>query len=522
MTVGLVLGMGLTACNKPADQSGEKQQSSQAQPSSAQQQKIKVTAAGDKKQLLVGETVQLTADVEGVKWESSNAKVATVDDKGLVTAVALGDVSITATKEGYTKGSIGLSVVRPAPNATLDLTVAADHYSADGWWELASGGMFAMQTVNGWNPIAQNASWGQQGDEPVETFIGGFGQGDKETVKFTSSKAIKGELVLVIGNSDAVTLKDVMSIKLNNTAINIDAISLEAHAGDWGNSLEFGEVSLGQLDLVASNTLEFEFLAGTNIFLDNLLIYAGDAKVELTAPAAKTQIEVEAAKLEVIEEQTVAIQSKVAGVSYASSDETVATVDASGVVTGVKMGKTNITVKKEGMYSVRVEITVNPKPVEGQIILEAESAEELADIEPGSFNQGQPMIMQDGSGMGGNTVHSGGAYVTMFGGDSLTLTMKFNAESAKTMVLSVVGSAPMSMGGDAAPYVFADNISIKLNDTAVTIAAETQFPAPQGGFNQTMDEIVIGDVAVQAGENTLLVEINGSIPSLDCFKLSIK
>ena len=523
VALSLLLSMGLTACNNSQQSSaaGGQSNASQATPttSAPAQQKIKITAAGNKTTLQIGETVQLTADPAEVTWESSAPAVATVSG-GLVTAVSGGEAVITAKKDGYTNGTITITVTRPEANATFDLTTAADHYSADGWWELpSSGGMgFAMQTVTGWNPISQQSSWGQQTDEPAETFIGGFGVGDKETVTFTSSKAIKGELLLNIGNSDEVNLAEIMSIKLNGTAISLAGKTLEAHAGDWGNSLEFSDLSLGQLDLATSNTLVFEFLADTNIFLNEVQVFAGDATIALTAPAAKQQIAVTAEKLDVIEGETVAIQSQTTGLSYVSLDETVATVSAFGVVTGVKVGITNITVKKEGMYSIRVEITVKPKPVAGQIIVEAESAEELADVTPGSFNMSGPSIMQDGGMWGGSEVHSGGAYVMTMGGDSLTLTMKFTAPAAKVMVLSVVGSAPM-MGSEA--FVLADSMSIKLNGTAITPAADAQFPAPEN-YQAALTEAVIGDVNVIAGENTLLVEITGSIPSLDCFKLSSK
>lgn len=523
MAVGLLLSMGLTACNQPANNS-QGNQSTNSQQSTQQKERITVTAAGDKKSLALNETVQLTAKVgeaalEGVTWESSDANVATVNN-GLVTAVGYGEATITAKKDGYNNGSIGITVPRPAASATFDLTTAAEHYSADGWWELPTGGMgFAMQTVNGWNPIAQNMSWGQQEENP-ETFIGGFGVGDKETIKFAASKAEKAELMLNIGNSDEVNLEEIMTIKLNGTAINLAGWALEAHAGDWGNSLEFSDLSLGNLDLAVSNTLEFEFLKDTNIFLNELAVYAKEATVTLTNPAAKQQIEVVNDKLEVIVEETVNIQVKnnLAGVTYVSSDETIATVSNAGVVTGVKVGKTNVTVKKEGMYSVRLEITVKPKPVAGQILVEAESAEELAELTPGSFNMSGPSIMQDGGMMGGSEVHSGSAYVMNFGSDGLTLTMKFQATANATMVLSVVGSSPM--GGSAA-YVLKDGMSIKLNNNNVTIPETAEFPAPEG-YTSSMAEVVIGDVAVKSGENTLVVTIEGSCPSLDVFKLSVK
>ena len=224
MAVGLLLSMGLTACNQPANNS-QGNQSTNSQQSTQQKERITVTAAGDKKSLALNETVQLTAKVgeaalEGVTWESSDANVATVNN-GLVTAVGYGEATITAKKDGYNNGTIGITVPRPAASATFDLTTAAEHYSADGWWELPTGGMgFAMQTVNGWNPIAQNMSWGQQEENP-ETFIGGFGVGDKETIKFAASKAEKAELMLNIGNSDEVNLEEIITIKLNGTAINL-------------------------------------------------------------------------------------------------------------------------------------------------------------------------------------------------------------------------------------------------------------------------------------------------------------
>ena len=482
---------------------------------------ITVTASGEK-DILVGGKVTLTASEQGVAWSSSDPEVATVEN-GVVTGLKLGSAVIKASKEHFNDGSITINVVRPAVSAQLDLVIASDHYSADGWWELPSAGGFgfAMQQVAGWNPTAQAMSWGQQSEEPAETFIGGFGIGDKETVKFTASKAVKAELVLNIGNSDEVALGSIMSAKLNNVAIDLSQVTLPAHAGDWGNSLAFDDLSLGELDLVAGeNTVEFEFLAETNIFLNELRLYAGDAAVTLVPPAAKTQIAFTSTEVEVIEEATLQLTVDQTDVTWVSLDETVATVDQTGLVTAVKMGKVNIRAKKAGFYSAQVEITVNPKPVAGQILIEAESAEELAEVEPGGFNMNGPSIMQDG-GMMSSGVHSGGAYVMAFNASELVLTFKFNSDAAKTMVLSVVGSAPMAMGGEAAAFVWADSATITLNEEAVTIGAEAQFPAPEG-YNAEMVETTIGDVQLKAGENTLVVSITGSVPSLDVFKLSVK
>ena len=375
-----------------------------------------------------------------------------------------------------------------------------------------------MEEIDGPTPIAQQNSWMGGGDG--DKFVGGFGAGDKETVKFSSNKAGKAEFVLNIGNADAAVLKDFMTITLNGVQVDLTGIELEAHAGDWGNSLAFDDVSLGELDIATDNTLIFEMIAANSLYLNELTLYAGDATVALVEPAAKTQVTVKAAELEVIVDETVAIESDMTGLTYASVDPTIADVDAAGIVTGLKVGKTNITVKKEGFYSVRVQITVNPKPVAGQIIIEAESAPEASS----DYQSGGYIIQSDNSGWGGSAVHSGGAYVTYFsmgGGDvDLTLTLTFKATEAKTMVLSIVGNAPASWQGEGSPYVFADSAEITFNETAMTFTDQQVKAA--SGMSPEMEEIVLGEVAVSADDNTLVFHTTGAAPSIDCFKLSPK
>ena len=102
----LLLTMGLTACNnaksdKPA---------SSGDTSEVEETKINVTAAGDKTTLKVGETVQLSADVEGVEWSTRAGTVVSVDKNGLVTALGVGSGKVTAKKDGYANGSITIKV----------------------------------------------------------------------------------------------------------------------------------------------------------------------------------------------------------------------------------------------------------------------------------------------------------------------------------------------------------------------------------------------------------------------------
>lgn len=110
----ILLALTAVACNSTPASSGNGQKSSNQVSSTSALPAIKVTAADNKKTLEVDETVKLTADVEGVTWESSNTAVATVDQEGTVTAVGAGTAKISAKKDGYKAGEISITVNKPA------------------------------------------------------------------------------------------------------------------------------------------------------------------------------------------------------------------------------------------------------------------------------------------------------------------------------------------------------------------------------------------------------------------------
>lgn len=69
-----------------------------------------ITLTANSTTLKAKETLQLTSNVTGVNYSSSDPQVATVNATGLVTGVAAGSVTITATKNGYTDGTINLII----------------------------------------------------------------------------------------------------------------------------------------------------------------------------------------------------------------------------------------------------------------------------------------------------------------------------------------------------------------------------------------------------------------------------
>lgn len=452
-------------------------------------EKIEVTAAGDKKTLLAGETVQLTANKEGVAWESSNTAVATVDSKGLVTAVAFGQATIKATKEGFEAGSIAINVTRPAATAVLHFE-DAEHYSADGWWSTST---YGTERGPGATPVYEKSTASDG------TCVAYFGAGDKETLTFTSNAAVKAELVVTMGSSTtAEDLSTVEKVKLNNKEISMAGRSYIPT--DTQGNYTFEGVSLGEVDLVSGeNVLVFEFL-GSAPYLDDLQIYAASpATIAVKAAPAMQEIQVEKQEMSLEEGATEQIVSATKDLEYTSSKESVVTVDATGLVTAVSKGSATITVHKSGMKGVRIAVTVTEKLVEGEIRVEAET---------GTASDGEIAFRTPSA----NTSASGDITSTWPAG--ATLTMKFNSTNSGEMTLSMVARA--GTPESAYSYVavnLATDCEIAVNGTKLTLTETIDATVT------SLTNYVLGNVNVKSGENTITVKAITVAPTIDFFKL---
>ena len=488
--LGLIFG-GLVACQNGGNNGSSDKTPTTSSP--AAKEKITITAADNKTTLEVEQTVQLTANPSDVAWSSSNEKVATVDQTGKVTAVAPGDAAIIAKKDGYQDGRLGIKVTRAAALAKLHFE-DAEHYSADGWWGTGD---------DGYMPISERT----EGNASDNKCLAHLDEGDKETLTFNVSAAIKAELVIMMASSNGVEdMGNVMGVKLNDAAISMTGKIFEAT--DSNN--DFAEFSLGEQNLKAGdNVLELSFLASAP-YIDDLAFYTKQQATITSKPAAaKEQIQFAATSLAAyIDTETqieVSKPTSLEGITFISSKEDVATVSADGKVTGHKLGTATITAKKDGWWAARLEVVVDKAGVEGEIRVQAESAAEI----PEGFHAytDRTSGIQNG--------HYGGAYITGYDVNSAcSLSYTFESPKDQTMTLIIAGASHYQMAED---FVFGTDCTIKLNGNVVTPAGEAKIVS-----NQTMGaptvEVTIGDVQVKAGQNTFVLEFVERAPALDAFR----
>ena len=303
---------------------------------------IQVTASANS--VVKGETITVQANKEGVTWTSSNESVATVAN-GVVTGVSFGTATISASKDGFNAGSVEITVTRPAPTAVLDM-VNAEHYAADGEWS-SSNDPTEAPTYN-------------KDTAPDGVCLAHFGAGDMETIRFSSNKAVKAELVLTIGFYYSIEdLTTVYSVKFNG---NVVAFPAQGYEAEGTSNYTFKGLSFGELDLIAdTNVLEITMKEDASRFpyMDNLEIYAAEAAtITLVQAPQKDPVVVDQESISVKEGKTFQITSTMTGLSYKSANAAIATVSETGLVSGVKVGATTIAVSKDGYKTIRVPVTV--------------------------------------------------------------------------------------------------------------------------------------------------------------------
>jgi len=473
-----------------ASGSGTPGTSATASASSSKMEQIKITTATGSKSLVVGTTLQLTADQEGVTWSTANADIATVSAAGLVEAKALGSVKITAKKDGFKDGTVTLEITRPAATAKIDWK-DADHYSVDGSYTRSNRGP-------GETPV-YTKSQAEDGE-----CIGYQGTGDKETLTFTSTAAVAAELTSSMGSNSSVNLADVWKIKLNGTELNLAGKRYESD--DSSGNYTFQEVSFGDVNLIqGDNVLEIEYLVDDSPYLDNFYVYAKGATTITSKPAAaKPQIEIADANKEVTVAAGSTVQLVVAteGVSYTSSNEGVATVSDTGLVTGVTKGTATITVRKDGYLSNK--ITVNVTLSASTILIEAETSENLVE-----YADDNTVAAKKSSG---SSYVSGGYYVrSLPTGSVLTYTFAATNPGSYNMVMS-----GRNFNNSHTIEDLSQDCEIKLNNVAINVAGKAW------AYNTSANNDVNLGAVTLAASNTLTFTVTGaetpySSFMLDCF-----
>ena len=341
-----------------------------------------ITISKEDTTLEAGMTLQLSATItpdnaeETVQWSTSAAAVASVDVNGLVSAIAPGEAVITATtSESGLTAECRVTVVEPiirVTKVTIDETLVPSRIKVGESVQLAA-------TVEPENAVDKTVTWSIGDNEYVSLTPDGVLAGIKETGRSQS----------VIITATAGGISDVCSPRIRVeaaagavTGVRLDCTGITVSVGgtwqlnatvepdDAQNKSVTWESSDESVATVDENGLVTGKSAGSATVTVRTVEGGYTAQcmvnVEGDETVAVTGVRLDNTRITVGVGGTWQLNATVEpedaenkSVTWESSDESVATVDENGLVTGKSAGSATVTVRtEEGGYTAQCMVNV--------------------------------------------------------------------------------------------------------------------------------------------------------------------
>jgi uncharacterized protein YjdB len=312
-------------------------------------------------------------------WTSSDPSVAKVDENGVVTPVAVGSATITATAVNDVSGTCLVSVRGPVTHVdvtmeggyralkvgesfTLKAQADGDVNTAAVNWRASQAGVVSELDKSADNLTGSGTATGN-GTVTVTVYAPGYGgssaYGTIDLTVYTGLKSVSApDMTLNLGQSQAIRLTsapvdaEITGVSYVSKNTDIATVSPDGVVTPVG----FGETVI---DVTARDAGGAEVTASVKVKVEV-------ADIDVSAIPATLDL----APGETSKALAVTVQDKTdAEITYASSDPTVATVDDAGKVTAVANGTSTITVTvaaKDGSSKVtKTSVVSVATPVTG-------------------------------------------------------------------------------------------------------------------------------------------------------------
>ena len=313
-------------------------------------------------EICIDGTTDLTSDGDtGGTWNTEDAVIAIVDANGIVTGISAGTVTISYTVAATSPCSVDSTSI-----ILITITAPPNAGTITGTTEICAAGGTTALTSDG----DAGGSWSSS-DESIATvdasgIVTGVAAGTV-TITYTVNNGVCADVTseLVI----TVTASPVTGTLTGTTEICIDGTANLTTDGDAGGNWSSDDTAIATVDAsglvtgISAGTVTINYaITGTGV----CGTVTSTLQITVTAPPNAGTISGDAVVC--VDATTTLTSDGDIGGSWSSSDESIATVDASGIVTGVAAGTVTITYTAAGSggcanVTSELVMTVNPLPV---------------------------------------------------------------------------------------------------------------------------------------------------------------
>ena len=411
--------------------------------------------------LQINATIEPNTSEETLIWVSSNSKVATVDQNGLVTGKSHGTVTITATgRDSMVANSVKVTV-QTAPKSislnitekTIDLSTDAKSFQLIGTISPSTANVYLEQTWTSDNTSVANVDNNgrvtalKNGDATITVSTGNKKTATCKVKVVTSPTGIaldKNRATVNLSGTKTVDLTATLTPKTANIYDDLQWSSDSASAkvektGKY--TARVTGVSNGNAKITVStgNGYKAECIVTVETKIIGITVSPNEAEVEVGSTVTLT-----ATKKPSI--------GSTEGLVWSSSNNRVAKVNDDGVVTGIAQGTVTITIKSSsGLVKTKAKVTVVQSPTgitldKNKVALDMSGTKTTklnATIQPSNANRNTG-ITWNSSNTGVATVdQSGNVTAKANGTTTITATTQngYTAQCSVTVITSITSLA---------------------------------------------------------------------------------
>lgn len=314
--------------------------------------------------LAAGQTSQLTVTVRAadgnaltgrtVTWATGDAAIATVGESGIVTAVAPGQVQVTATSEGKT-GAAAVTVSE-VPVATVEVTPSPASVAVGQTGQLVAVPKSAANAELLGRPVTWTTADAAVATVSQSGVVTGVAVGEVTITATSEGRSGTSQLTVSATPVATVTVTPPTASIAEGATVDLTATAKDANGGTLAGRAPTWSSSSAAVASVNASGKVTGVTAGTATIIATIEGKTGSATITVTRTPVAT-VEVTPAAPTVTVGQTVQLVATVKeaqgralqgrAVTWATSAAGVATVNASGLVTGVAAGTATITATSE-------------------------------------------------------------------------------------------------------------------------------------------------------------------------------